>query len=96
MQIALVGPVLTDRPQLTVGDRIAAITQRHCAQALSSIWKGSEDPRADYMYWYWRWNGDWGSYGHAESLTEEEQARLRALAARLEEHPYVRQFVPED
>jgi hypothetical protein len=95
-QIELASPVLTDRPQLAEGDRVAALTQRHCSQALASVWAGSREQRADYTYWYWRWNGEWGSYAHAESLTEEERTRLRDLTAKLEEHPFVRRFVPEN
>ena len=48
------------------------------------------------MYWYWRWNVDWGSYGHAENLTDEELLRLRFLIEQLESHPFVKQIVPED
>ncbi len=95
-QIELSGAVVTDRPNLKAGDRIHAHTQRGCAAALASIWLASEDERADCMYWYRRWNGDWGSYGHAENLNNKESDGLRSLIQKLERHPYVRRFLPED
>src|SRR5262245_49611060 len=95
-QVELAGPVLTDRRQLGAGSRVCAITQRHCSQALASVWRGSGDPRGHYTYWYLRWNGEWGSYGHAENLSEEEQIRLRELTEKLEAHPFVRRLIPED
>lgn len=95
-QIVLAGRVLIDRPQLAEGSSIAAITQRGCAEALASVWAGSDDDRANYTYWYYRWNGEWGSYQHASNLSEAESARLAELAAQLNEHPFVKEFVPED
>jgi hypothetical protein len=95
-QVELEGPFLTDRPGLGAGDRIQADTQRGCAAALASLWSGCDDERGDYVYWYRRWNGDWGSYGHAEHLSAEEATRLRVLIAELERHRFVRRFVPED
>jgi hypothetical protein len=95
-QVELSGPVLTDGPQSREGYRVAAITQRGCSAALASLWHGTEDPRGHYAYWYYRWNGEWGSYAHAENLTQDEEARLRELTAKLEGHPFVRRFVPED
>ena len=95
-QIVLTGRVLTDRPQLSEGDSIAAITQRGCSEALASVWAGSEDERADYIHWYYRWNGEWGSYEHARNLSEVESERLRELTAKLMEHPFVTQFLPDD
>lgn len=95
-QIELAGPVLTDRPKLKEGDRVAAFTQRDCSAALASVWAGTKDPRADYTYWYIRWNGEWGSYGHAHALTEEESARLEILKGLIEKHPFVRRLVPDD
>src|SRR4051812_48069634 len=73
-QIELAGPVLADRPSMGAGDRVHADTQRGCAEALASLWAGCDDERADYTYWYWRWNDEWGSYGHAEDLSAEEVA----------------------
>jgi hypothetical protein len=95
-QIELSGPVLTDRPNLQAGDRVHAETQRGCSGAIASLWSGSDDERASYVYWYRRWNGEWGSYGHAERLSAEEKARLRALMKELERHPFVRRIMPED
>jgi hypothetical protein len=75
-RVELTGPVLSDRPVCT---DIAAITQRHCGAALAALWRGRDDPRADYMHWYWRWNAEWQSYAHADNLNEDEAARLRVL-----------------
>jgi len=95
-KIELAGAVLKDRPQLGRGDCIAAITQRHCAEALASLWRSGDDQRAHYTYWYWRWNGEWGSYGHAEHLTDVEQRRQRELIEMLEQHPFIERIIEED
>lgn len=95
-QIELSGPVLTDRPSMGAGDKVHADTQRGCSEAIASLWAGSDDDRADYTYWYRRWNAEWGSYAHSERLSLAERARLRFLMAELERHPFVRRFVPED
>jgi hypothetical protein len=95
-QVELSGPVLTDRPNMRAGDKVHADTQRGCSEALASLWAGRDDERSSYAYWYHRWNGDWGSYGHAERLSPEEKSRLRSLVAELERHPFVRRFIPED
>ena len=75
-RVVLSGPVLTDRPG--VGE-VAADTQRRVSEALASAWAGTADKRADPYFWYYRWNGDWGSYGHAENLSSTETERLAQL-----------------
>jgi hypothetical protein len=95
-QVEIRGGVLTDRPNLGVGSLIPADTQRGCAEALASLWRGAADERADYTYWYWRWSTDWGSYQAAENLSAADRERLRELMAVLERHPFVTRFVLED
>lgn len=95
-QIELSGAVITNRPNLTTGDRLHADTQRGCAEALASLWRGSGDERCDYAHWYWRWNTDWGAEGHAENLSVDERTRLGELMAMLKRHPFVRDLVAED
>jgi hypothetical protein len=92
-RLVLSGPILTDRPNVQT---VAALTQRSVSEVLASTWAGSADERADPCFWYHRWNGDWGSYGHAERLSPEEQARLEDLRTELERHPFVSRLEPED
>src|SRR5262245_49321497 len=94
-EIELSGAVLSDRPALGAGTRIGEETQRGCSAILAELWAGTGDPRADYMYWYHRWQ-DWGSYWRAERLTDEERARMRQMMRQMEEHPFVARFVPTD
>jgi len=92
-KVVLSAPVLTDRPGVR---EVAADTQRGVSEALASAWAGTEDARADLYFWYYRWNGDWGSYGHAERLSPAERERLEQLRAELERHPFVSRLQPED
>jgi len=85
--------VLSDRPGV---QEVSAGTQRSVSESLASLWRGRDDVRADYAYWYRRWNGKWGSYSHAENLTTEEQKRLEYLREQLERHPAVVRMEPED
>lgn len=92
-RVVLRGPVLKDRKGCLV---CAAITQRHAASALTALWWGTSKPGAHYTHWYWRWNGEWGSYGHAENLSPEESERFEELKLLLECHPFVSRFELED
>jgi hypothetical protein len=92
-RIVLSGPVLTDRPGV---QEVAAHTQRGVSKSMASAWAGTPDERADPYFWYYRWNGEWGSYGHAEQLLPAEAERLGQLRAELERHPFVSRFEPED
>jgi hypothetical protein len=92
-KVVLSEPVLSDRPGVQV---VAAQTQRGVAEALASVWIGTQDERADLYFWYYRWNGGWGSYGHAERLSPAESERLEQLKAELERHPFVSRLEPED
>ena len=92
-RVMLTAPVLTDRPGI---QEVGPLSQRGVSAALASMWQGTEDRRAACTDWYFRWNGEWGSYEHAERLTLEEQDRLAALQAALERHPFVGWFEPED
>ena len=92
-RVVLSGPVLTDRTNVR---EVAALTQRSVSEALASAWAGTADERGDPYFWYYRWNGDWGSYGHAERLSPEELVRLEELRAELERHPLVTCMEPED
>jgi hypothetical protein len=92
-RVVLSGPVLTDRPGVR---EVAAHTQRGVSEALASAWAGTADERADPSFWYHRWNGEWGAYGHAGRLSPEEQGRLEGLRAELERHPFVSRLEPED
>ena len=94
-EIKICGNVLRDRPTLGAGSWLAPDTQRGCGAALASIWAGTGDARSDYLYWYSRWGGEWGSYEHADNLTLQESARLRELISRLQEHIFVSRLRPE-
>lgn len=89
----LVEPVLSDRPGVL---EVAPDTQRGVSEALASAWSGTEDPRGDMYFWYYRWNGEWGSYEHAGHLSPAEAERLGELRLELERHPFVNRFEPED
>lgn len=91
--VVLSAPVLTDRPGI---GEVAAITQRGASAALASAWAGTADERAEPMFWYCRWNGEWGSDAHAEQLPPEEAERFGQLRAELERHPFVNRFEPDD
>lgn len=92
-RVVLSGPVLSDRPGVL---EVSADTQRGVSEALASAWAGTADERADPYFWYYRWNSDWGSYGHAERLSAEEQSRLEELRLELERHPFVSRLEPDD
>jgi hypothetical protein len=92
-RVVLSGPVLTDLPGVL---EVAAHTQRGVSEALASAWTGTADDRADPYFWYFRWNGDWGSYVHAERLSAQEQARMEQFRAELERHPFVSRLEPAD
>jgi hypothetical protein len=92
-RVLLCGPVLTDRPGVL---EVTADTQRGVAGALASAWAGTADERADLYYWYFRWNGEWGSYEHANQLSPAERERLGQLRAEFERHPFVSRLEPED
>ena len=92
-RILLVENALKDCPGAC---EVAALTQRCVSEGLASMWNGTDDCRADYCYWYYRWNGDWGGYQHAENLSVAERARFTELKQRLERHPFVVGFEPED
>ncbi len=94
-QIVITGPVLSDCPSSDAGSSIPAITQRHCGEALAALWAGTGDSRADYMYWYYRWQ-KWGSYSRFGELTPDERARMRQMIQQMEHHPFISRFVPED
>ena len=94
-EIEVTGPVLSDRPVIETGSRIAAITQRSCSEALAAIWTGTADRRADPTFWYFRWQ-EWGSYARVEQLSGAEAARMRLLMEQLEHHSFVARFAPDD
>jgi hypothetical protein len=77
-RIVLSGRVHTDRPGV---QEVAAHAQRGVSEAMASAWTGTSDERADPHFWYYRWNGDWGYYGHAEYLSPAEAERLGQLRA---------------
>jgi hypothetical protein len=89
----LTGPVLSDAPEC---QKLFATTQRGAAEALTVLWHGSDDERAQSSYWYWKWNTDWEGYSHLENLSPLEKARMRNLKQRIEEHPFVARLEPED
>jgi hypothetical protein len=92
-RIVLSSPILADRAGVL---EVAAHTQRGVSEALASAWVGTQDERADPYFWYYRWNGAWGSYHHAERLSSTEWDRLKELRARLEQHPWVLRLELED
>jgi hypothetical protein len=92
-RFVLSGPILTDRPGVL---EVAANTQSGVSEALASVWAGTQDARARATYWYFRWNGDWGSYGHAEQLSPQEQQRFEELRTQIECHPFVSRTELED
>jgi hypothetical protein len=62
--------LLRDRPKIT---ELAALTQRGASESLAQLWHGTNDERSHYSYWYWRWNGEWGAYGLAENLSQNQK-----------------------
>jgi hypothetical protein len=92
-RVVLCEPILTDRPGIT---EVFPHSQRGVSSALASLWEGTDDPRANYVYWYYKWNGEWRGYDHADHLTDEERERFEFLKQRLEEHPFVTAFEPEN
>jgi hypothetical protein len=89
----LSGPIISDAPQC---DKIYGTTQHGAADALAALWRGSNDPRGDATHWYWKWNTDRDAYRHLEALSPGEKARMRVLKKRIEQHPYIAQFVLEE
>lgn len=81
-RIVLSGPVLNDRPNV---QEVEPLTQRSVSEALAAYWAGATDERSNYLYWYHRWNGEWGGYSHAENLSLVERERLEQLRAALEQ-----------
>ena len=90
-EIHLSSSVLKGHPDLT---SIEPITTRHAARVIASLWRGSNDPRSDYFYWYRLWNGEWKGYAHLERISAEDAERCRELKYCLEKHPVVEEIVP--
>jgi hypothetical protein len=82
-------PLLEGHPDLTF---LEGITVNHAAEAISSLWKGTKDPRNNRLYWAYMWKG----YGRLEHVSAEDANRSNELKALLEQHPSVKQIVPED
>ena len=74
---------------------VAAITQRHAASCLAAVCRGARDERSGSQFWYRRWNGSWGSYGHSEHLSDGEAARLNELLTRFRAHAWIVGLAPE-
>jgi hypothetical protein len=74
-------------------ESIAAITQRHAGDVLASLWRGKDDARANYTYWYFKWQSTsfCGSYELAK--LPERAFELKIL---LEHHPFVLELREED
>lgn len=72
---------------------VPAITQRHAGEVVASLFQGRrkkpDDYRADPSHWYWLWNTKWGSYSHAENLSDEESTELSRLRTQLEQHAWI-------
>jgi hypothetical protein len=91
-QVNLVGAVVSDAPSIR---SFAAITQRHCAECLAYLWRGTNDDRASYTHWYWAWNTDW-SYERIDSLSGAELQRFIEIKRIVESHPAIESLTPED
>jgi len=74
---------------------VAAITQRHASSCLAALWHGARDERSSSQFWYRRWNGSWGSYGHSEHLADGEATRLDELLAKFRAHAWIVGLSPE-
>lgn len=73
------------------------LTQRGTSNIFAQWWlknnKNSKDERADYVYWYWKWNKDWNGDKHFEQLSSEEEKRLEQVKSTLEKHPYIKELI---
>jgi hypothetical protein len=92
-RIQLSSPLLEGHPDLTF---LEGITVNHAAEAISSLWKGTKDPRNNRLYWSLMWNGPWKGYARLEQVSSEDAIRSQELKAFLEHHPAVKQIIPED
>jgi hypothetical protein len=72
---------------------LAAITQRHAAKLLASLWPPTKQ-RGQDAYWYHRYNQD-TPYEIFESVPPELRERALAAKKSIEEHPLVAELIPE-
>ena len=71
-----------------------AITSRHAAQVVASLFPSGE--QATYTYWYWKWNTDWNAYAILDNPTEDDLKGLREMQQRFESHPWVEKLEDDD
>jgi hypothetical protein len=86
-------PVLNDRPGVY---EVAAITQRHAAEAAAAIWISRADKAmTDPAYWFSLFNSK-TPYEVIEDIPAAWMQRLNTLKSRLLEHPDVEEVTRED
>jgi hypothetical protein len=91
-QINLAGAVITDAPSVRA---FAAITQRHCAECLAHLWRGTEDGRSRDSHWYHAWNSDW-TYKRLDAHSGRELERFNEIKRILETQPMIDSLTPAD
>ena len=78
----------------TNGIVLPAITQRHAAEVIASLWPEEKD-RGNYAYWYWRYN-QLTPYGVVDDIPAVLHNRLDALRQLLLCDPRVEGIARED
>jgi hypothetical protein len=92
-RIRLREPILEDRPGIT---EIAAITQRHAADAIAQAWPDrSDERRIHYAYWYWRFNTA-TPYECAEDIPPDWSTRVQHMRDLAQGQLHVVALEPDD
>jgi hypothetical protein len=88
------------RPSVTEGHPesrlFPPISATHGAEVVSSLWKGSRDPRNSARYWRNKWINEWDGYRRIGYLSNEEVAVAKDIIRRLEGHILIEKLVLED
>ena len=90
--VNLISSAVSDAPTIT---KFVPITQRHCADCLASMWRGTDDDRANDAHWYWEWSTEW-SYDRVDALADRELERFQEIREAIEQHPAIVSLTPED
>jgi hypothetical protein len=92
-QIRLREPILQDRPGVV---DLAAITQRHAAEVMATIWPDRSDKLRTYPdYWYSTFNTR-TPYEVVEDVLLDWMIRLQRVREHFAENPLVQGLEPED
>jgi hypothetical protein len=91
--VECVDAILEDRPSVTGLD---AITQRHAARVVASVWPDRNDVlRTDYRHWYYEFNTRIRC-ATVDDLPPEWAARVNRLLECLRKHPLIKGITRED